>query len=90
MKVSVFEAYLIISLEESDEDNGIWRPDLAKNIDSPDATIFDHLKILKEKELVDNYKFKKNLKGRGRARVLWYLTDKGKMALKVIQRGMQQ
>lgn len=88
MKINVFQAIIVMNLAGTTQNNGIWRPDLSEQMDTPETTLFDHLDILKEKDLVDTYKESRSRKGR--PRIYWYLTDLGYKALMKIQEGIKQ
>ncbi len=90
MKITNYQALILLELENTTKENGIWRPDLAEKLNTPPTTLFDNLKKLKlpkySKELVNNYEI--NDGNRGRNKVLWYANDLGKRAIKVLKRGM--
>ena len=90
MKITNYQALILLELENTNKENGIWRPELAKALNTPSTTLYDNLKKLRlaefNKELVDNYEI--NDGNRGRNKVLWYANDLGKRAIQVIKRGM--
>ncbi|KKN07377.1 hypothetical protein LCGC14_1067710 [marine sediment metagenome] len=91
MKITNYQALILLELEDSNPDGGIWREDLAERLNTPTSTLYDNLKKLKEKKkLVDKYKdkYKKSDEQRGRSRIYWYITNLGKRAVKVIQKGI--
>lgn len=84
MKINMIQAVIVMNLSNTTPQRGIWRPDLADRVDTPESTLYGHLETLQEKGLVDSYTRKKS-RGVGRSRVYWYLTKKGQKALKKIQ-----
>lgn len=87
MKITNYQALILLELDGSNNMNGKWRPDLAEAMKTSSTTLHDNLKKLEAKKLVDKYKV--NNKKRGRNKVLWYATILGKRAIQVIQRGMK-
>ena len=90
MKITNYQALILLELENTTKENGMWRQELAEKLNTPSTTLYDNLKKLRlaefNKELVDNYEV--NNVNRGRNKVLWYANDLGKRAIKVIKRGM--
>jgi hypothetical protein len=90
MKITNYQALILLELENTNKENGIWRPDLAEILKTPLTTLFDNLKKLSlpefQKELVERYEINDGKKGRNK--VLWYATDLGKRAIIVLKRGM--
>ena len=87
MKITNYQALILLELDGSDNMNGKWRPNLSKEMKSPSTTLHDNLKKLEVKKLVDKYEVNDGKKGRNK--VLWYATILGKRAIQVIQRGME-
>ena len=90
MKITNYQALILLELEETTKNNGIWRPILAENLQTSSTTLYDNLKKLRlpkyKKELVDRYEV--NDGKRGRNKVFWYATELGNRAIQVIKRGM--
>jgi len=94
MKITNYQALVLLELEDTEFENGVWRPELAEQLNTPITTLYDNLKRLQIKELVENYGRKDEEYGersekRGRNRTYWYITDLGKRAVRVIRRGME-
>ena len=87
MKITNYQALVLLELEDTQNNNGIWRPKLAERLNTPKTTLHDNLKKLEIKKLVDKYE--KNNKKRGRNKVYWYTTELGERAVRVIRRGME-
>jgi len=91
MKITNYQALILLELENTNKENGIWRPDLAEILNTPSTTLYDNLKKLKfpefKKELVDNYEENDGKKGRNK--VLWFANDLGKRAIQVLKKGMK-
>ncbi len=91
MKITNYQALILLEMENTKLDDGIWREDLVEQLNTPSTTLYDNLTKLKnKKKLVDKYKkkYKKNKEQRGRTRIYWYVTPLGKKAVKIIQRGI--
>jgi len=92
MKITNYQALILLELENTQPENGVWRPDIAEQLNTPSTTLYHNLKKLKnKKKLVDKYekKYKKNNEQRGRNRVYWYATKLGQKAIKIILEGMK-
>jgi len=87
MKITNYQALILLEMEETKADKGIWRPDLAEQLSSYTTTVFDNLIKLQKKKLVDKYEFNNGLQGRNR--ILWFATMLGKKAIQIIQEGMK-
>nr|BDI55228.1 MAG: DNA-binding protein, wHTH [uncultured archaeon] len=87
MKITNYQALILLELEETEADKGIWRPKLVEQLNSYRTTVFDNLVKLQKKKLVDKYKFNNGLQGRNR--ILWFATILGKKAIQIIQEGMK-
>ena len=77
-----------MELEETDENKGAWRPELAEAINTPTTTLHDNLMRLKTKKLTDRYEENNGM--RGRNKVFWYITDLGRKAVRVIKNGINE
>lgn len=86
MKITNYQALILLELKETENENGLWRPDLAKQLNTPSTTLFDNLKKLQTKKLVDKYEI--NNHHRGRNKILWFVTILGKKAIRIIQKGI--
>jgi len=86
MKITNYQALVMLELEETQNKKGLWRPTLAKALNTPPTTLFDNLGRLQVKNLVEKYEI--NDGARGRNKVFWYATELGKRAIQVIKRGM--
>ncbi len=86
MKITNYQALILLELEGTNNNKGIWRPELAKELNTPTTTLLDNLTRLKIKKLVD--RFSKNNGLRGRNRVYWFATFLGKRAVRIIQNGI--
>lgn len=92
MKITNYQALILLELEDTKLDDGIWREDLVRQLNTPSTTLYENLtKLRNKKKLVEKYKekYKKNEEQRGRTRVYWYVTNLGRRAVKVIQEGMK-
>jgi DNA-binding HxlR family transcriptional regulator len=87
MKITNYQALILLELEDTEPENGLWRPDLAETINTATTTLHDNLIRLKNKKLVDRYEENNGKKGRNR--VYWHATELGRKAIIVIQRGMK-
>jgi len=83
MKINIRQANILVDLMDTNDKRGIWFSGLSRKTGIPDATLHRSLTSLKEIGLVNSYKEKK-VEGQGRTRVLYYLTDMGKEAVKRI------
>ena len=87
MKITNYQALILLELEDTQPKNGIWRPDLAEQLNTPSTTLHDNLKKLRIKKLVDKYK--ESNKKKGRNRIYWLATELGQKAIKIIINGMK-
>ena len=92
MKITNYQALILLELDGSDNTNGKWRSTLAKDMNTPLTTLYNNLEKLKKKKLVEKYNDNNVKKGkkekRGRNRVYWHITELGEKAVYVIRRGM--
>ena len=86
MKITNYQALILLELGNTEPDGGAWRPKLAENLNTPTTTLHDNLLRLMKKKLVDKYE--KNNGRRGRNKVYWFATSLGKRAVQVIQEGI--
>lgn len=90
MKITNYQALILLELEDTTKNNGIWRPELVKRLNTSSTTLYDNLKKLRlpkyKKELVDRYEV--NDGKRGRNKVFWHATELGNRAIEVIKRGI--
>lgn len=86
MKITNYQALILLELENTKSDDGIWRPELAERLNTPTSTLHDNLIRLQIKELVEKYD--ENDGKRGRNRIYWHITELGEKAVYVIRRGM--
>ena len=87
MKITNYQALILLELEDTKNDNGIWRPELAEQLNTPTTTLHDNLIRLQIKKLVEKYEVNDGKKGRNR--VYWYITELGERAVQVIRKGME-
>ncbi len=87
MKITNYQALVLLELENTEHDNGIWRPELAELLNTASTTLHDNLIKLKTKKLVNRYE--ENDGKRGRNRVYWHTTELGERAIQIIRRGMK-
>jgi len=87
MKITNYQALILLELENTQNNNGIWRPELAEQLNTPKTTLHDNLIKLQIKKLVEKYETNDGKKGRNR--VYWYTTELGERAIQVIRRGME-
>jgi len=87
MKITNYQALVLLELEDTNNNNGMWREELAENLSTPSTTLYDNLIRLKRKNLVEKYEENDGM--RGRNKVLWFTTILGKRAINVIQEGMK-
>ena len=88
MKITNYQALILLELEHTELDKGIWQQDLFEQLNTPSTTLRDNLKKLREeKKLVENYE--KNNGMRGRNKVYFYITNLGRRAIQIIQEGMK-
>jgi len=86
MKITNYQALVLLELDKTNDEHGVWRPTLAELLNTPSTTLYDNLERLQNKNLVEKYEVNDGMKGRNK--VLWYATELGKRAIQVIQRGM--
>ena len=87
MKITNYQALILLELENTNIFNGMWRKELAVNLSTPSTTLYDNLIRLRKKALVEKYEKNDGMKGRNK--VLWFTTNLGKKAVRVIQEGMK-
>jgi len=87
MKITNYQALILLELENTQPNNGVWRPELAEQLKTPSTTLHDNLIKLKKKKLVDSYE--ENNKKKGRNRIHWLATELGQKAIKIILNGMK-
>lgn len=88
MKITNYQALVLLELEETEADKGIWRTELAEQLNTPTSTLFHNLMKLQNKKLVDKYEHNNGRQGRNRK--LWFATILGKRAIRIIQEGMKK
>jgi len=86
IKITNYQALILLELQETDNKSGAWRPELAENLNTATTTLHDNLMRLKTKKLTDRYEENNGM--RGRNRVFWYITELGKRAVRVIKNGI--
>jgi len=86
MKITNRQALILLELEGSEFDIGVWRPDIAKELGTASTTIYDNLIKLRKKKLIERYETTDGKKGRNR--IYWYATDLGNKAIRVIKNGL--
>ena len=86
MRITNYQALILLELEKTENGNGIWRSDLAEQLNTPTTTLFDNLNKLRKKKLVDRYEYNNGQKGRNRK--LWFATILGQKAIKILLEGM--
>ena len=87
MKITNYQALILLELEKTEKENGIWRPILAETLNTPSTTLYDNLERLQIKNLVEKYEVNDGMKGRNK--VLWYATELGGRAIQVIKMGVK-
>ena len=87
IKITNYQALILLELEDTQPKNGVWRPELAEQLNTPSTTLHDNLIKLKKKKLVDNYE--ENNKKKGRNKIYWLATELGQKAIKIILEGMK-
>ena len=86
MKITNYQALILLELTETKKDDGMWRPELAEILNTPSTTLFDNLQRLQNKKLVSKYEV--SIGGRGRNKVFWYATELGNRAIQIIKKGI--
>jgi DNA-binding PadR family transcriptional regulator len=86
MKITNYQALVLLKLDGTNNEHGVWRPILAETLNTPSTTLYDNLERLQIKNLVKKYEVNDGMKGRNK--VLWYATELGKKAIQVLQKGM--
>ncbi len=87
MRITTYEALILLALDNTCRESGKCRPDLAEELNTPRTTLYDHLKVLEEKGLVGHVSVPNN-KATGRRKVAWYATPLGQVAIEKIKRGL--